>query len=667
MANIKVEKIDQSLGFGNDTPNLQEHYLSIGFSKARFGTSNNKTWYDRFDSRTGYTGNGLNLNSMGVIGSFVSAYAHDNSGGGGKNQAVLACDSQGYIYQSQLGFLSWVLTYPAGMNSSQFDGQASQQMILDQKDRMLYSGKTHIGMMDASISDVGVSFSATNGSNTLTGTGFDNSGAWTKRLIRVFSCTPSGAPHYQYIRINNVSSTTSMTIFGSWPYNTSASHSGFVLMAYNDYWKDWGTTLGFDPATGNYYASPCDTYEDTVMWGRANNIATLNTVTDTTNVTAFTLPTGFTIKHIHSGSNGVLIGGQYQGRGVLVLWDNYSDRSIAPWIRLTDAIVSMCKDGTGQWVIRTAKEIYITNGYTLTLEKRNFLDKNIIVDSPYAQHSQTMVAQSGKVISGFGTSYLIKGKSGAYQYDFGSKLFDYLPQYRCDFKNTTLYAVHYDTWSKQFFAGFTIFGWGSVITTLLQNSPHRRSYFITEEVGQGDNVKVGQGLQLDLGFTDPYYVLTTPLTFTLVVKYRNMSQLQYNYGQVKTDMTLYNQMVVDETFFGAATVGDEIEFSEGDNAGCGRNITAISGAGTATATYTFDRAFPALGLHDHSFSRTKFQLVRVKQFTSYAKMPKKDELYFNLKDNPVGKKFQFKIEILDCNIPLELKPSQFIYDDTGTI
>lgn len=663
MANIKVEKIDQFLGFGNDTPNLQEHYRSVGFAKGRYGATNNKSFVDMADSPSNPFNQNLNTLYQN-IGSFSSAYGRDNGTGGGKSKMLIACDIGGYLYGSQQGVLAWKLIYPAGLNSSQFDGQASQAIILDQKDRLLYSGKTHIGMYDASISDVVANFSATNGSNTLTGTGFDNSGAWNNRLIRVFSAGFNSGNYY-YVRINNVSSTTSMSIYGSWPYATNASSFGYVLVSFNDYWKSWGTTIGFDPATGDYYNTPAETYEDTVMWGRQNVVATLNTVTDTINASAFTLPTGFAITHIQNGANGVLIGGNFQGKGVLVLWDNYSDRSIAPWIRLNDSLISMTKDN-GQWIVQTGKELYVTNGYTLTIEKRGFLD-GALYPASVTKYHQKLLSNGGKLTGNFSGNAFLKGKLGVYQYDMTSKTFGYVPQARYDFMNTVLTAVYYDTISRRTYAGITVSGWGNVIAWLGENSQGDRSSFITEEVGQGDNVKVAQGLQLDLGFTDPYYTTTLPLTFTLVVKYSNLGRVLYNYGQLKVDMVEYDRMHVDETLFGVGTIGDEIEFLEGVNAGRTRNIINILNPNTNDATYIFDRALPAYSLANKNFSRTKFQLVRIKQFTSYPKMPTKDELFFNIKDNPRGKKFMFKVEILDANQPLELKPLQFIYDDTGTI
>ena len=55
-------------------------------------------------------------------------------------------------------------------------------------------------------------------------------------------------------------------------------------------------------------------------------------VTDTVTTDAspaFTMPTGFDCLAIHRGSNGILMG-QFSRKGYLVLWDNYSDRAIAP-------------------------------------------------------------------------------------------------------------------------------------------------------------------------------------------------------------------------------------------------------------------------------------------------------------------------------------------------
>ena len=55
------------------------------------------------------------------------------------------------------------------------------------------------------------------------------------------------------------------------------------------------------------------------------------------------MPTGFDCLAIHRGSNGILMGFNFQGKGYLVLWDNYSDRAIAPWIPLNDRLISSVK------------------------------------------------------------------------------------------------------------------------------------------------------------------------------------------------------------------------------------------------------------------------------------------------------------------------------------
>ena len=87
------------------------------------------------------------------------------------------------------------------------------------------------------------------------------------------------------------------------------------------------------------------------------------------------------------------------------------------------------------------------------------------------------------------------------------------------------------------------------------------------------------------------------------------------YGLVKTTQTVANEIVVNETTYGVAEVGDEIEFVMGPNAGYSRNIISKSGSG-ATVTYTLDRDLPDLSDANDYFMRTKFVLVRNKTFTN---------------------------------------------------
>ena len=154
----------------------------------------------------------------------------------------------------------------------------------------------------------------------------------------------SGSNRYFY-RISSYTDANNITLNSNFALATG-SYNVEIFRGWVDRWKDFGSDLSGSNADGYDQYIPCEVYEDTVLFGRKNNITSLSTVTDTVTTDAspaFTMPTGFDCLAIHRGSNGILMGFNFQGKGYLVLWDNYSDRAIAPWIPLNDRLISLCK------------------------------------------------------------------------------------------------------------------------------------------------------------------------------------------------------------------------------------------------------------------------------------------------------------------------------------
>src|SRR6266404_8682677 len=135
--------------------------------------------------------------------------------------------------------------------------------------------------------------------------------------------------------------------------------------SFTDNWKDFGiTTTDF---------RPMDTYEDWVVIGNKNQVALLNVTDDTFNNNGLNLPSGFNIRCLKSGKNGVLIGANFNNRGALILWDTFSIRSIAPWIWRNKNIKCIVPTNDG-WIVITEDEIFSTNGYSVTPILSDFPD-----------------------------------------------------------------------------------------------------------------------------------------------------------------------------------------------------------------------------------------------------------------------------------------------------
>lgn len=644
---LKQEIIKQYDGFGNKRPQTRgEHFRSMGFARSANGmsaTQYQSQYYDSADLVSIFP----QFSTLGSIYAFAFGKGRDLTSITGSTQDhSYFLTTQGYIMSQVNGSSTPLLKYPTNVDRTHF-GNTATGLIADQKNRLLYVGDRYLGYFNPATSDATMTISVTNGSAGITktaGTSFD--AGMVNKMIRIVS----GSTYY-YHRIQTYSSATNVNLYSLITLPTG-SYTAYVLSSWEDRWKDFGTSV-----TG---VVPVETYEDTVLFGRGNNITTLNITTDTITTDAspaFNLPSGFSIEHIHKGSNGILIGCNFQTKGVVMLWDNFSDRSIAPWIDLPDQLLSVSKYG-GNWILITTREIYITNGYSLTSIKNAFLDSEL------DQISMTMIPQSSVVIEDdlyLPMNYSNRGKrrAGLYKMNLTSKLFEYYPRENFDQYTLNNHSVFYTVNLGRLYTGCT----NSLdIVTKSQNTTN--AVFVTNPVGEGETKKVAKQIKLNLREALSESGVDTTKSFKIIAKIYPMKKQMTRHAQVKTTQTLANKIVVDETIFRPAVVGEEVEFIQSNNAGYTRNITAITGSGTNTATYTLDRDLPALSASSDNINITSFELIKVKTYTTSEEL---EEVLFDIKNAPKGRHFMIKIEFEDLTIPIEIPPMSFIYDDLGII
>lgn len=644
---LKQEIIKQYDGFGNKRPQTRgEHFRSMGFSKSLNGmsaTQYQSQYYDSADLVSIFP----QFSTLGSIYAFAFGKGRDLTSITGSTQDhSYFLTSQGLIMSQVNGSSTPLLKYPIDIDRTHF-GNTPTGLIADQKNRLLYVGDRYLGYFNPATSDATMTISVTNGSAGITktaGTSFDS--GMVNKIIRI-----ANGSQYHYYRIQTYSSATNVNLYSIVTLPTG-SYTAYVLSSWEDRWKDFGTSV-----TG---VVPCETYEDTVLFGRANNITTLNITTDTITTDAspaFNLPSGFSIEHIHKGSNGILIGCNFQTKGVVMLWDNFSDRSIAPWIDLPDRLLSVSKYG-GNWLLITTREVYVTNGYSLTSIKSSFLNSEL------DQLTMTMIPQSSVVIEDdlyFPMNFSNRGKrrAGLYKMNLTSKLFEYYPRENLDQYTSNNHSIFYTVNLGRLYTGCT----NSLdIVTKSQNPTN--AVFITNPVGEGETKKVAKQIKLSLREVLTESGVDTTKSFTIIAKIYSMKNQMTRYAQVKTTQTLANKIVVDETIFRPAVVGEEVEFLQSNNAGYSRNITAISGGGTNTATYTLDRDLPALSASSDNIAITSFELIKAKTYTTSEDL---EEILFDIKNSPKGRHFMIKIEFENLTIPVELPPIAFLYDDLGII
>ena len=428
---------------------------------------------------------------------------------------------------------------------------------------------------------------------------------------------------------------------------------------FTDNWKDFTITTTD--------LRPMDTYEDWVVIGNQYQIALLNVTDDSFNANALNLPTGFNIRCIKSGKNGILIGANFNNRGALILWDAFSIRSIAPWIWRTRNIQSITPTDDG-WIVITQNEIFLTDGYSV---------QPILPDFPdYLQNDLSIINDilpQGAEVQGNNLLFLGRSnrynrqKAGLYRLNLTTKLLDFIPIPNGVTFNAFGGAIFSDN------GNFTHLSFKSTLPDtkligVLSNSPIAHPYLISEPLGQTDNEKVAEGVKLTFGVSS-YQPTTTDITFDVLVKVCNARRNIFGRGQTRAVSTSADVLKIDGSIAEAngmnkAQVGDEVTILEGINAGQVRHILSIANQGTNTETWTLDSVLPNMTETLVNMNVSPFKLA--KKFT-LSNVSELIELFFDVQNRIKGKKFFVKIllENLPAGFMPELKGGQFIFDDLG--
>lgn len=657
---IKAETISQFEGFGNKRQKTSaEHFRSCGFNLSAFGMTASDflyKWY--YDYQQGSFDFPL-FSDFQEINQLAYGLGSGN-GGGGDDPALFILGEDGDIFVSEDGTSTPEPIYPHA-NTSHFGTGRSGGIIVDQKNRLLFAGDRYLGKFDPTVSNSNHTITVTNGSDAIVKTAGDSFVSTDVRKFLII--VDFGTASFYHYRIKTYTDATHIVLFADVDDLPSGSYTAFIGQGWIDQWKDFGSSPTLNSRTSDGYDLyiPTETYEDTVLFARNNNLTSLNTLTDsiTTDASpAFTMPTGFDPIAIHRGSNGILIGYNFQGKGYLVLWDNYSDRSIAPWIPLPDRLISLCKYNGG-WVVITSREFYYTNGYSLEVLANKVLSMDIDPLEPQQLPQTSLVVENDLY---FITDFSLNGKrrAGIHKMNLETKLVEYVPRADMNQKENKVRCLFYGGSLNKVYAGQD-----DSLAYIERASQPTNVSFITNPVGKGENIKYAEAVKLNLGISPSYYAKDSPFTFEVAVRVCPVDQQVINYGLVKTTQTVSTEIVVNETTYGVAEVGDEIEFIMGGNAGYSRNITAKSGTGS-TVTYTLDRALPALSDANDYFFRTKFRLVRAKTFTDVTEIDP-ELMFFDVKNRIQGKMFLIKVDIEDATVPIEMRPLQFIYDDLGVM
>lgn len=660
MSILKQEIISQFEGFGNDKKVTRgEHYRSSGFIKSQNGISTGGSLLHLMDA--------YSLTDIGTTTTKSLCYARGfaNSTQTPSNY-LYNSNVNGEIIQSLSGSLSGSSAEYA--HRSQQNKAYFHHLITDPKGRVLYHQDRYLGMFDgtgATTNYITGTVSVTNSSTAVVGTGTTFTAGMVGKTFQIAGETKS-------YTVATYTDATHITI-NSYTGITGSGKSYKINTQWNDTWKDFGAVVTL--TNGNNTPNcPMDIYEDTVIFGRGNVITTLNVLTDTITtdaLPALNLPAGYAIDHIVSNANGILIGGNVRSKGFLLLWDNLSDRAIAPWIWFDDSVLSICKNGAN-WTVITSRAIYNTNGYSTEKLATGLLESstsNMVANVP----KSTIVIEDALHFFGTGTSRGWK-RNVLYRLDLNTKLVEAYPRYTLNQGSPTCVAMEYVSEINRLFLALNGNGNENGVDYLFTSSAPECSTFITSNVGLGENQKVAKRIKLRIRQSSKRVSnISNTIAFKVAVKIADMKHTMYGFSQTKVASADESHITINGTIpsFLSPKIGHEIEFV-GDsgvdtNAGYSRNVISKTGEGTATEVWTLDSALPEVPAMSQNMTITPFQLVSRK--TVSVTDGEIIELIFEVKNSIKSSKFRIKVDI-EANeqfSPLELSPIVFIYEDTGVL
>lgn len=433
------------------------------------------------------------------------------------------------------------------------------------------------------------------------------------------------------------------------------------VSTYTDSWK-----TGLTSFTG---FRPMELYEDMVLIGDVNEIAVLFTSDDSFATSAFVLPDNFTIRCIKAGKTGILIGANIANRGYLILWDGNTLRSIAPWIPLSNVVLSITTDDNGNWIVATRDGFFVTNGYSIESYAKmpvkeawtsyigNTWRGNILPQGTEYKDGKLFVAYTPAA-----STPTAKMPGGVWVYDSATILWEHIPTSDNHRFGGYVGALFFDTALKLRVTYGTTSPTADDSYGYVEEASASKSVLITEELGQSNNPKYAEGLKATIRFspngTDRY----SSHHWTVTAKIYDFKRQLYGFGLTNNTSASANQIknMGDVSKYQGAQVGDEVTVLNGANAGQIRHISSIANAGTNTETWMLDSALPNNTESDVYLQVMPFKSIGTKSLTG------SNDYYFNIKNHPKGKRFLVKyiFETSDTSTMIpELIGQSFIYDD----
>ena len=427
-------------------------------------------------------------------------------------------------------------------------------------------------------------------------------------------------------------------------------------------WYDTFMDLGWSLAI----PKPADIYEDWVVIANGSTVALLNITDDSKTYNAFNFPPDFIGKDVKSGKEGVLLGANFNQRGVLALWDCIADRSIAPWLWI-DRILGMAKY-QGIWVVATGKNIILTNGYSIlrTYEPPDisFSGTNFAPQNPHG-----MIVDGDRLLIARGSSARFdRAKSGMFVLDLITGSWEFIPASTGNTYDSILFGAMFKTTNNNKYISYADSSLSPAQDYIgkITDSPMDISYIISNPIGDSSPtqkeleaviLKLGHSLRHDTVYSDP--------DWNIQIKAYNFKRLLWARGAAASTAAIAIQIPVDGTVNGynIAEIGDEITVMEGLNAGVIRHIADISYKGTIREMWTLDTALSSAIKITEEVNVSPFKKIGEKKINT-ANI-KDDRLYVPIKNKVLGRRFLIKIVVDRNEMVPNIEQIAGVYNDLG--
>ncbi len=577
----------------------------------------------------------VSVTDSSILTGLADVYGFANGLLPGSN-AVFAQDSSGNIFSRLLGTDTWTLYY-------KFIETFAGAGLVGGDDGFLWSvGNRYLARFSTQFTPYNTgTIAVTNGSAVIVGTGT----AWLSAgLITPFRIVIAGV----FYRANTVTDDTHITLSAVYSGTTASglNYSAFDFSHFQEKFQDFGSTHEMTDSPAYQWAQPFP-YEGDLLIPRKNVMCRQNndgSFNDPGNP-AFDFDTSLTIVSAAAGSNGILMGVNniHGSKGYLVLWDNFSDRSIAPWLNLNDTILSVQPFGAG-WIVLTERRIVYSNGYSMKTISNG-------IDSRFGENAFTTipngmtVTDTRAIICNQYSGYARK-RGGIYIYHIDTDAYEFVPILDKYGYNATPNAVFIDADEKVNVSCATVLPSRKYITKLISDAPANAS-LITQPLGESPNGKHVDSVKVDMAILEGDETISA----TVTVKVAPMNRRPWGIQKAKIGGVDTTHITVDGTALGDVQVGDEIIILEGANAGLSRHITDITGGGTSTEVWTLDAAITSNIEANCYINLTPFRKTDAKTITSATELR---EMFFDVRNRYKGKKFLVKLSFSGLSTPIEV-------------